>query len=180
MISDKLTYGRNPTTPEFHAPLRKGGVICVGRGVSRPTAAKYKIDDPTAEVWSINQERIPEAVRHFQIHEEETLTPLYQKLVDCSDIDTEKVRLYTPENFPFEAIRRKWLNSTPDYMLAIADMEGFSRIYMPGLDFGGIREPLQALSALYWIGVLEGKGAKVFLSPLSRVFECKIYGRVSG
>jgi hypothetical protein len=147
----------------------------LGRGTSRPTASIYRKQDPEAEIWTINQDRVPEASRHFQIHDDELVSPEMRKLLNCEDIDASKVQLYTWENYPIDSIRRKLLNSTPDYMLAIADLEGFQRIYLPGLDFGGTRDPLELYSARYWVGVLEGKGAKVFLSPVSRMFHCSVY-----
>lgn len=177
---DALTNGLvhvtgDQTTPDFEAPLTDRAVIAIGYGISRPSYMIYKKREPDAEIWTINRDRIPGADRHFEIHRAELLTPEMRAEVDSSDIDPESMTLYLHDTFPFNTIRRPWLNSTIDYILAMADRDGFSRIYLPGMDFGGIRDVEEIHSARYWIGVLEGKGAKVFLSPLSRAFECSIY-----
>lgn len=165
-------------SPRVDFPPLSGVAILAGRGGSLPLLWKFKKDDPGAEVWSINRERIKGATRHFQIHNPEKDRCSFDKEIigfDCSDLVEKGVKVYTFATYPFEKVRRIFHHSTVDYMLAIADLEGFAKVYMPGLDFTGCRDAIEIHSARYWIGVLEGKGVNVVRSPWSRIFQGELY-----
>jgi hypothetical protein len=164
------------TTPKFEAPLEDKAVFVIGAGASRVGYHELLEKEPGAEVWTINDERSGEQTRHFQIHLRSAFPACSEAYFEVGDLIEKGITVYEPHTFPFGKIRRLWLNSSIDYMLALADAEGFSRIYMPGIDFGGLREPQEKASSRYWIGVLEGKGATVYNSPLYNGFDCKIYG----
>jgi hypothetical protein len=163
-------------SPPFDAPIEDKGVMILGCGVTRDHIEEYRKMDPKAEVWTMNDERYEGATRHFQPHCVEPFKRFGKEFFDTSDLD---IPVYTPHNYPYDKIRRVWLNTSIDYMLAIADVDGFSRVFLPGVDFGGKREQFEKLSAQYWMGVLEGKGATVFLSPLYTGFDCEVYGFAS-
>lgn len=154
-------------------PLENKAVICIGYGTSRTMALQFVKDEPDAEIWTMNSDRFGGATRHFQIHRPEKHPDMPKIHWEFADL---KIHIYTYDNYPMDQVRREFHHSTVDYMLAIADMEGFSRIYMPGLDFGGERKEIEIHSARYWIGVLEGKGCIVTRSPISRVFDGVRYG----
>jgi hypothetical protein len=163
-------------SPDFTPkPLRDRGVFIVGYGASRPLIHLYRKRDPDAEIWTINSDRVEGATRHFQIHSDEKLAKYGARHLDLSDLEAKGVQIYTARNYPFKEVRRVFHHSTADYMLALADLEGFKRVYLPGMDFGGNRKAIEMHSARYWFGVIEGKGGKVIWSPLSRVFQGVLY-----
>lgn len=163
-----------PTAPADRSKV----VICLGYGVSRPLLHRYLAHHPGAELWTINADRSPGATRHFQPHTLDGVKHIHNaaNIMNTSDL---KIYVYTQDNYPFDKIRRVYLNSTVDYMLAIADLEGFGVVCMPGLDFGGVRRQSELHTARYWIGILEGKGAMVRRSPLSLMFRSILYGPAS-
>lgn len=178
-VTDPTWHDAEPDTVDkpVAAADRSKAVICLGYGTSRPLLHRYLTHHPGAELWTLNSDRSPGATRHFQPHTWEGVQhsppDLANAIMDTSDL---KCHVYTFENYPFDKIRRVYLNSTVDYMLAIADLEGFGVVCMPGLDFGGIRRPTEMHTARYWIGVLEGKGAMVRRSPMSLMFRSILYG----
>jgi hypothetical protein len=159
-------------TPNFEHGESEA-VIMIGCGVTREHLDPYLQAEPDAEVWTMNDDRHPRSTRHFQIHLREFFGHYGEECFDVSDLD---IYVYDAENYPYNKIRRIWLNSSIDYMMAIADKDGFKRIYLPGFDFGGKREGEEADSFKYWVGAAEGRGAKVFLSPLFHGFDCDVYG----
>lgn len=179
-VSDPSWHDAEPDTVDRPvAPADRGkAVICLGYGVSRPLLHRYRTHHPGAELWTLNADRSPGATRHFQPHTWEGVKHVHNAaaIMDTSDL---QIPVYGPDNYPFDKVRRVYLNSTVDYMLALADLEGFGVICMPGLDFGGVRRPSELHTARYWVGVLEGKGAMVRRSPLSLMFRSLLYGPAS-
>lgn len=176
-MSDPRWSDEERETRDFSAPIRPGSaVLLVGYGLSRAMTNHYLRRFPRAERWTLNADRIPGAKTHFQIHREDVCTNMEQKQFEMDDLVKSGVRIITPDNFPFDKMRRQFWTSTVDYMLALADLEGFEHVCMPGLDFGGIRRMQEIIGAAYWIGALEGKGAKVYRSPQSLVFRHIKYG----
>jgi hypothetical protein len=170
-MGPKIVEGER-ITPDYDAPLTGKSVVLLGGGISRWHAELFM--EGEAELWTINDERHEQATRHFQVHADLFAENYGNEYIDTSDLD---IPVYTQETFPFDEVRRVWLNSTLDYLLAMADKDGFSTIYMPGIDFGGERTSMEIESAKYWFGVLEGKGAKIHYSPLFNGFNCEVYGR---
>lgn len=185
-IADVMEPGVDPTwhddepetvDKEVVPADRSKVVICLGYGVSRPLLPRYRIKHKGAELWTLNADRAPGMTRHFQPHTWDGVKHQHnaKEIIDTSDLEG-KVIVYTQNNYPFDKVRRCYFCSSVDYMLALADLEGFGVVCMPGLDFGGARRPTEMHSARYWVGVLEGKGAKVCRSPLSLMFRHIRYG----
>lgn len=164
-------------THVIDAPIRKGAVLLCGYGLSfKFCFEKWRTADPYAEIWSLNGRHVSGETRHFQIHTPERAASIdYLRNFKPESWTAKGCPVVTCDNYPFDKIRRRLLCSTADYMLALADLEGFARVYMPGLDYGGTRDPREVYASRYWIGVLEGKGALVFRSPFSRMFEEDMY-----
>jgi len=177
---DMLYVDDMPSSIPLDAPIVKGkAVIMLGYGVSRPLHMRFRKNYPQAELWTLNQDRMDGAVRHFQIHDPEVRSDMVPEQFNMDDLREKNVKIYDYLNFPYNDIRRNYLCSTADYMLAIADMEGFETICMPGLDFGGMRRPVELHSARFWVGILEGKGCIVHRSPMSLMFRHLTYGLYS-
>ena len=156
-------------------------VLLVGYGISRPMSVHWRKQYSAAngyktEVWTLNNDRIPGATRHFQIHDPAKCGDVGESQWKMDDLIKQGVHIYRHDNFPFEIMRRDYYCSTADYMMAVADQEGFGIICTPGLDFAGLRRSLEAHSMRYWIGVIEGKGGIVHRSPMSMMFRHLRYG----
>ena len=175
--SDPSWTDRHPFTEPFTpAPLDPAKTVMImGYGISRPLSVSWRKKYPGCEIWTLNADRIPGATRHFQIHNPKICPDVPQREFELDDL--KNIIVYRHDNFPFDKIRRNFLCSTADYMLAIADMEGFGVVGLPGMDFAGMRRALEMHSARYWVGVLEGKGAIVLRSPMSMMFRHITYGQ---
>jgi hypothetical protein len=171
---DPLEIRGDRITPDFNAPIEDKAVIIMGCGITRDNWEEYLEMSPDAELWTMNDERHDRATRHFQIHTKKHYAQMGKEFFGMDDL---YIPIYTPENFPIDGIRRVFLNTTVDFMLAIADMDGFSTVYLPGVDFGGKKEAQEKDSARYWLGILEGKGCRVFYSAFFTGFDCSVYGR---
>lgn len=177
--SDPRWMDSHPSTEPYSAPIIPGkSVLLVGYGLSRAMTNHYLHKFPGAEKWTLNADRIPGACRHFQIHDRSVCANMPAREFEMGDIEGS-VKIYTLDNFPYDKMRRQFWTSTADYMMALADYEGFENVCMPGLDFGGMRRMQELIGAAYWIGVLEGKGAKVHRSPMSMLFRHLHYGKHS-
>ena len=180
---DENWIDRNPSTVPFApAPLdMKKVVMLMGYGMSRPMSIHWKRQYPkdqgyTVETWTLNNDRVPDVTRHFQIHKPEVCPTLDKTQFALDDLKAKGIHIYTFDNFPFEKMRRDYYCSTADYMMAVADAEGFGIVCTPGLDFAGMRRALEVHSMRYWIGVIEGKGGIVHRSPMSMMFRHLRYG----
>lgn len=163
--------------PFVPAPLDMNKAVCImGYGVSRPMVGEWKKKWPQAEIWTLNNDRMVGATRHFQIHDPAVCPDIGKSQWDMSDLETAGVQIYRHDNFPFDKVRRDYFCSTADYMMAIADLEGFGIICTPGLDFAGMRRTLEMHSMRYWIGIIEGKGGIVHRSTMSAMFRHLRYG----
>lgn len=150
-------------------------VFCIGKGVSARMNTRAMERENRPEVWTLNDDRSYADVStlHWQIHPEGTDVP--RRFLETADLEGD-VEIMTLDKFPMQSIRIDFLNSTVDFMLAYADLLGFGRVYMYGCDYVGIKRELEMHSTRYWIGVLQGKGVDVVLSPMSRIFEGDVYG----
>lgn len=180
---DENWIDRVPSTaPYTPAPLDMHKVVMLmGYGMSRPMSVHWRREYSEAkgyktEVWTLNNDRVPGATRHFQIHKQEVCPVLDKTQFALDDLKAKGVYIYTWDNFPFDKMRRDYYCSTADYMMAIADAEGFGIVCTPGLDFAGMRRALEVHSMRYWIGVIEGKGGIVHRSPMSMMFRHLRYG----
>lgn len=176
--SDPHWTDKEPETKPYDAPIVSGkSVLLVGYGLSRAMTGHYLRRFPNAVRWGLNRDRCPGVKRHFQIHDPKVCTNMPKAEFEYDDLVARGVEIITLDNFPFDKMRRQFWTSTADYMLALADYEGYEHICLPGLDYGGLRRMQELIGSAYWIGVLEGKGAKVYRSPMSMLFRHIHYGK---
>lgn len=162
-------------------PEKRSKVAILGGGsVSRQNAP---MDDPTWEVWSLNnlwprdsQNRM-RADRWFELHPMDV-----QNADDMGIINSCPVPLYTLElypevtnplavRFPIERVRAtlggSWAEFFPCtfcYQIALALTEGFDEIGLFGVDLfvGSAREmALERAGVAFWLGLAVGSGVNV-------------------
>jgi hypothetical protein len=73
--------------------------------------------------------------------------------------------------------RIRYFNSTFDYMMGIAILEGFERIEIYGVSMDSDNEwANQKPGAEFWIGIALGKGIEIYLPPVSSLLKTALYG----
>ena len=158
--------------PSHNIPHKPGGktVIVVGGGPTRPLWRRFAEENPGAEVWTMNNIIEEGATKHYQIHE--TMTPKCDTtMVTCP--------IVWREDYDFHQMPFPKYTSTVDYILADVVRGGFDNVYLPGIEYWGVREiGVQARGAEYFIGalMLRENPAYVWWSPLSHLMEERMYG----
>jgi len=168
-------WSDKPLLPDCSQEIEGKAVFIVGKGPTTKHMPDLMKRHAEAEIWTLNEDRHFQATRHFEVHD-------VNEYCDMSDIEAlaeqGKIVYINEKNFPFDHILRPdKLHSTICYMLAMADIENFTHIYTPGVDFLGKREEeWEARGAEYRVGVLEGKGCYVWLSYMSNMMKPFYYG----
>ena len=148
-------------------------------GLASSTHSDAPWFDDTWEKWGLpwDDKGWPFMARHFEMHDQRLLDSEHSKrgpdyaerLKDCS-------RLYTQENYPFEAVAKTigqaYWNSSISYAMALAIHEGAREIAIYGVDMDGTDEyAYQKANMEYLIGVARGRGIQVYIPPQSAL--CK-------
>ncbi len=155
---------------EDHMGLK---VAIIGLAPSTHDAAPW--GDASWEKWGLpwDAKSWAHMDRHFEMHDQRLLDgphskrgPDYaQRLADCK-------RLYTQDNYPFEAVAasigQAYWNSSIAYAMALAIHEGARAIGIYGVDMDGTDEyAYQRPNMEYLIGVARGRGIAVYVPPES-------------
>ena len=160
-------------------------VVCiVGCAAFSRTMAEQM--DPSVHIWSLNEAWMFLRCRvdaWFQIHDEVSWTkaltymsglevPVYLQQADP--------RVPHSVEYPLDEITRKhrrFLTSSTAFMIALAILQGFDEIRLIGNDMDRWSEYSdQRPGVLYWIGVADGLGIKVWLPPDCPLFNDVLYG----
>ena len=201
-MGDKLAKNLHMTgaplrTRRYHAPINPEiGVIIVGTGVSCILKDSWIAEETERsgrhpQVWTLNDDRgvdengdsqwgivSPGSTLHWNIHKGVTeKSPIISDIIGQVPIMTRDI--LNPEKkimrYPFDKVRRIMFGSTPDYMLAFADMIGAARVYLPGADYTGPEYAKFRNMTRAWLMLLEGKGVEVNISPFSKLWEYENY-----
>lgn len=148
-------------------------------GLASSTHSDAPWFDDTWEKWGLpwDDKGWPFMARHFEMHDQRLLDSEHSKrgpdyaerLKDCE-------KLYTQENYPFEAVAKTigqaYWNSSIAYAMALAIHEGAREIAIYGVDMDGTDEyAYQKANMEYLIGVARGRGIQVYIPPQSAL--CK-------
>jgi hypothetical protein len=143
------------------------------------------------EIWSLNQgykwqprvDRLFDIHHHAAVRDEKhvewlktnTTVPVY--MLDTYEHLPMSIR-YPLEDVLEGGRYRKVFTSSISYMLALAIHERVSEVRLLGVDMATDSEwAYQRDGCLYWIGVAEGLGIKVYLPDISPLSQQYLYGR---
>lgn len=148
-------------------------------------------NDPEFEIWGLNQGYLHmhrRADRWFEMHAPEATAdvrdPDYLEWLGAQrDFPIYMIQT-NPEipnsvRFPIEQAiqyagpsRRDYFTSSPAFMLALAGMEGFEEVHLYGINLAiGDEYFFEKACAEYWIGLLEGRGIKVYVPTASSLLK---------
>jgi hypothetical protein len=148
-------------------------------GLSPTTHDLAPWGDDEWEIWGLpwDEGYWPHMTRHFEMHDMRLLTSEHSRrkagyLARLQELP----RLYTQDNYPFDAVAWTiggyYFNSSIAYAMALAIHEGAEEIGVYGVDMKGDDEyGYQKPNMEYLIGLARGKGVKVFIpaeSPLCK------------
>jgi hypothetical protein len=145
-------------------------------------------NDPEFEIWGLNQGYLHmhrRADRWFEMHAPETTAdvrdPAYLEWLSA----VREFPIYMIETRPeipnsvrypieqaIEYAGRDYFTSTPAFMLAIAAMSGFEEIHLYGINLAiGDEYFFEKACCEWWIGLLEGRGIKVYVPNASSLLK---------
>lgn len=183
LVAAEITTAQRPSTGGWdmrldkgvptlvEAPLHRSKVAIVGFSASSRAQAPY--DDPTVEIWGLNQlyNHIPRASRWFEMHRRAMFLADQVEGTDyLAWLRACPVPVYMidePEDVPSAVayplanvqahFGRRYFTSTPALMLALACYLGFTEVALYGIDLTvgdewGYQKPCME----YLIGFLEG------------------------
>lgn len=148
-------------------------------GLASSTHDKAPWGDPTWQIWGLPWDDAgwPHMARHFEMHDQRLLDSVHsQRKSGYAERLAECERLYTQENYPFEAVAgsigQAYWNSSIAYIMALAIHEGAREIAIYGVDMDGTDEfGYQKANMEYLIGIARGRGINVYVPPESAL--CK-------
>lgn len=148
-------------------------VAIVGLATSTHDAAPW--GDSTWEKWGLpwDDKGWPFMARHFEMHDQRLLDSEHSKRSpDYADRLKDCARLYTQENYPFQAVAetigQAYWNSSIAYAMALAIHEGAREIAIYGVDMDGTDEyAYQRPNMEYLIGLARGHGVYVHIPKQS-------------
>lgn len=190
-------WWQGPDWPRPRPGANPSKVAIVGFGT---TSSLAPFGEEGWELWSLNDPIVRMGVppreaftRWFQLHPPRYLRKHHKPGIgDLAEHWGRKtgIRLYMDrhypqypdsEPYPKEAVealaKHAWFHASSfDWMVALAVHEGFEEIALYGCNFYSFpvmnREPISALQCLhYWIGVAEGRGAKVTVYDGGHLFK---------
>ena len=144
-------------------------------GLASSTHDKAPWHDPSWEKWGLpwDDKCWPLMHRHFEMHDQRLLDSEHSRRVsDYAQRLKECDRLYTQDNYPFDAVAQSigqaYWNSSIAYAMALAIHEGAREIAIYGVDMDGTDEyAYQRPNMEYLIGVARGQGIDVYIPPES-------------
>lgn len=156
-------------------------------GFASNTLHNVPWDDPTFEVWGMNQGHMNfprRGDRWFEMHSPEFTAdvrdPQYIPWLAKLDIPVYMIEVKdefpTSLRYPIEdAIKyagRDYFTSTVAFMLALAAMEGFEEIHLYGINLAiGDEYFYEKPCAEWWLGYLAGKGIKIYVPHASSLLK---------
>lgn len=165
-------------------PKRKKVALC---GFATNTLVNVPWDDPSFEIWGMNQGYLHmkrRADRWFEMHLPDGVAdvrdPNYLDWLKTTPIPVYMIDTYdfvpTAVRYPIEdAIRvanRDYFTSTVAFMLALIEMEGFEEVHLYGINLAiGDEYFYEKPCAEYWLGRLEAKGRKIYIPKASSMLK---------
>ena len=175
-------------------------VAIVGRA---PGWKQAPFNDPTFEIWSFNNlyriiGRVPGGrwTRWLEVHEKKLRQKERREVLaglNCPvyllEEDLQKYNdIPNAVRFPFQEIvdrffcriNRKWFfTSSMAYFLALAAYEEFDVVHLYGINQATRTEyDYQRPCTSFWLGVLAGRGAEIYVQPQSQLLNPEtLYGR---
>ncbi len=180
---------------------RSSDTVCiVGMGQSRNDWMLDGHYDNGAEVWGLNQGQLafrPEVVRRFtrwfQIHPIDGMMARYQSLGYVEWLQTLTIPVYMAEAYslipasevyPFAKVEAAlgsnyFATNTVGYMLGLALLEGFREIRLYGVNMGDgdVGDRYARPSIEFLLGVLHGRGVKVWVPEESALLKANLYAQ---
>lgn len=174
----------------YNRPVKK--VAIVGFADTRIDAP---YNDPTFEIWGLNDlhNQLPRYDRWFDIHDRENINEdvrLGRSPADkcgLGGLSRLNVPVYMQDHYPDipnsikfpldEVIKAfpygHYMTNSISYMIALAIYEGFTEIHVYGVDMAvGPEYIAQRPSCEYWLGVVAGKGIKLYIPSASDLLKC--------
>lgn len=204
VLKDKYLPELDDATAKKLRELRKGKktVAIVGFANESVSLAPYSED---VEIWGLNEAHafqwMKRATRWFQMHDtyrralaKRGITTHYEWLKTNSwgipiYMITKDETIPHSTVYPIDEVcellggarkgdnRIRYFNSTFDYMMGIAILEGFERIEIYGVSMDSDNEYAnQKPGAEFWIGMALGKGIEIYLPPVSSLLKTALYG----
>lgn len=144
-------------------------------GLASSTHDQAPWSNPEWEKWGLpwDDKYWPLMARHFEMHDQRLLDgPHSQRKPGYAERLAECERLYTQDNYPFEAVAdsigQAYWNSSIAYAMALAIHEGAREIAIFGVDMDGTDEyAYQRPNMEYLIGIARGLGINVYIPPES-------------
>lgn len=144
-------------------------------GLASSTHADAPWFDDTWEKWGLpwDDKGWPFMARHFEMHDQRLLDSEHSKRSpDYADRLKDCEKLYTQDNYPFEAVAKTigqaYWNSSIAYAMALAIHEGAREIAIYGVDMDGTDEyAYQRPNMEYLIGLARGQGVYVHIPKQS-------------
>lgn len=144
-------------------------------GLASSTHDKAPWHDPEWEKWGLPWDDKGWAfmTRHFEMHDQRLLDSVHSKRSSDYPLRLKECdRLYTQDNYPFEAVAKSigqaYWNSSIAYAMALAIHERATDIAIYGVDMDGTDEyQYQRPNMEYLIGLARGQGIDVYIPPES-------------
>lgn len=143
--------------------------------------------DPSFELWSMNQGAqhcYRRTDRHFELHMPEATAdvrdpdylnwlakcPIPVYMIDTREEIPNSVRFPIEEAIKYAG--RDYFMSSVAFMLALAAMEGFEEVHLYGINLAiGDEYFYEKPNCEWWIGLLQGKGIKVYVPTASALLK---------
>ena len=174
---------RDQATIQVSPPRKKVAII----GFASNTLHLVPWDDPTFELWGLNQGHMNfkrRADRWFEMHLPDAVTdvrdPQYLDFLKKLDIPLYMIQRY--EEFPtscrypiedaIQYVGRDYFQSSPAFMAILAAMEGFEEIHFYGINLAiGDEYFYEKPNMEFLLGLLEGKGIKCVVPHASALLK---------
>ena len=191
-IKERLELERD-TFPPVRAPNYTGNKKLVICGLATTSRDAAPFDDPTFDVWSMHMG--PFVLRRvdvsFEFHDPEVFKkPQYVDKEYYDRLCKLQIPVYmrrhyddipTSIAYPTEEIIKefgRFFTNSVSYMLALAFRNQYEEVHVYGVEMEhGTEYVDQARSVIYFIGLLMGRGVRVFIPPICQLFKNRwLYG----
>lgn len=183
--------------PPVHAPNYRGNKKLVICGLAATTRDAAPFDDPSFDVWSMHMG--PFILRRvdvsFEFHDPmvfkkpEYIDKDYYDKITKMQIPIFMRKHYDdiPTSIPYpvdEIVQEfgRYFTNSVSYMLALAFRNQYEEVHLYGVEMEHNTEYVdQARSVIFFIGMLMGRGVKIFIPPVCQLFKNKyLYGIETG